>query len=365
MNDQRPSGPSPSAEEPRAGATGTAAIATGAAAARVRALARFAPWLLPLVGIGLLLPVANRLPLGEGGLVWALDLAAHWQVLYAPLWLMLCLIAGFRAKPWLLLMPLALLPWWTASPALPAADADMGADASPALIVAVANVHASNREPARLLAWLRARPADVVVLNELTPAFAEALTAAAGDLYPYRAFAPDNSPFGIGVMARRPLTDVEVFRSADGIPAIAARVDAGGRAARVVAVHPMPPLAPHWHRQRDLLLRTLAAQADPLPRVVAGDLNASPWSTALLRAARPTPQEHARANARTGELRRSTGLGATWSHRVLGLHVGIPIDHVLADGCWRCGRSERGPQIGSDHRPIRVELHWASRTCRD
>lgn len=343
-----------------------AALATHVARARLRALARFAPWLLPFAGIGLLLPLANRLPLGDSGLVWALDLAAHWQVLYAPLWLMLCLAAGFRAKRWWLLMPLALLPWWTASPALPAADAGaLDAGAAPALSVAVANVHASNREPARLLAWLRAHPADVVVLNELTPAFAEALAAAAGDLYPYRAFVPENSPFGIGVMARRPLAELEVTRSADGIPAIAARVDANGRAARIVAVHPMPPLAPHWHRQRDLLLRTLAAQTDALPRVVAGDLNASPWSTGLLRAARPQTRADAGTDRRTAELRRSTGLDATWSYRVLGLHLGIPIDHVLADGCWRRGRHERGPQIGSDHRPVRVELHWAGRTCDD
>jgi endonuclease/exonuclease/phosphatase (EEP) superfamily protein YafD len=314
---------------------------------RLSRIAGIAPWLLPFVAVGLLLPICNRLlPPSPGGLGWMLDLVAHWQILYAPMWCALCLIAATRAKRWLLLSPLALLPLWTASPALPKAH-----DASPALSIAVANVHVSNRDPARLVAWLRARPADVVVLNELTPAYADALSTAIGDQYPHREFVPENSPFGIGLMARRPLRDIAVRRSEDEIPALIAVIDVDGRPVRIVAVHPVPPLAVHWHHERDRLLRDLAQERDPLPRVVAGDLNATPWSTALSNA------------AQTGNspLRRATGLSATWSHRVLGLPIGIPIDHVLASPQWRRGASERGPAIGSDHRPVRAELHWVER----
>jgi endonuclease/exonuclease/phosphatase (EEP) superfamily protein YafD len=313
----------------------------------LRRITGIAPWLLPFADVGLLLPVCNRLlPPSPGRLGWMLDLAAHWQILYAPMWCALCLIAAARAKRWLLLSPLALLPLWTASPALPKAH-----DTRPVLSIAVANVHVSNRDPAPLAAWLRAHPADVVVLNELTPAYADALSATIGDAYPYREFAPENSPFGIGLMARTPLRDIAMRRSEDDIPALIAVIDVDGRPVRIVAVHPVPPLTMHWHHERDRLLRELAQERDPLPRVVAGDLNATPWSTALTQA----------AQAGGAPLRRATGLGATWTHPTLGLPIGIPIDHVLASPDWQRGIDERGPEIGSDHRPVRAELHWVER----
>ncbi len=315
-------------------------ISNSRSASISRRLINFAPWLLPFAGIGLLLPLFTRLlPASPGALGWMLDLAAHWQILYATAWLALCLIAAFRAKRWLLLSPLMLLPLWTASAALPEAD-----EGKPALSVAVANVHVSNRDPARLVAWLRAQPADVVILNELSPAYADALIDAVGDLYPHRAFVPEDSPFGIGLMSRMPLSDIDVQRSVDDIPALSVRIDIGGQAVRIVAAHPVPPLAIHWHDERDRLLRRLAASANRMPLVVAGDLNATPWSTAL-------------ASAAQSGLRRATGLGATWSHPSMRM-LGIPIDHILASSHWRRGQTLRGPEIGSDHRPTRADLHF-------
>jgi endonuclease/exonuclease/phosphatase (EEP) superfamily protein YafD len=79
---------------------------------------------------------------------------------------------------------------------------------------------------------------------------------------------------------------------------------------------------------------------DSMPLIVAGDLNATPWSSAFAVAAR-----HG--------LDRASGLAPTWPRR----HVGIPIDHVLADTHWRRGEAQRGPDIGSDHLPVRVALH--------
>ncbi|MBP6751032.1 MAG: endonuclease/exonuclease/phosphatase family protein, partial [Xanthomonadaceae bacterium] len=295
--------------------------------------------------IGFLTPwLARLMPASGGTLGWAFDLAAHWQILYAVAWLALCAIAAFAQPRWLFCAPLALLPLMSASDALPAA-----ADAAkPTLTIVAANILASNPNPARLIAWLKAAPADVVVLTELTHGHAAAIERELGALYPHRALEPEDSPIGIGVMARRPLADIALKRSVDGIPSLSARIDIDGRTVRVVAAHPMPPMAPHWHEERDRLLIALAEDAGDMPLIVAGDLNATPWSTALSVAA-----EHG--------LRRATGLRPTWSSR----YVGIPIDHVLGSAHWRRGDSERGPDIGSDHRPVRATLHWADDPPRD
>lgn len=319
--------------------------------ARPSRLARLADrarwWLLPC-GVGILLPLLNRLlPPSATTFAWLVDLAAHWQLLYAPLWLALCLLCAVRTRRWLLLAPFALLPLWSASTRSPQSDGD-----APALWVVAANVHVGNRDPAPLVAWLRAQPADVVMISELSAPYAEALSHALGDDYPYRELYPRDSPFGIGILSRRPLRNAALIDDADGVQTLLANVDIAGRQVRIVAAHPMPPLAPEWHGKRDGLLASIAKRTADTPLIVAGDLNATPWSTALIVAERRA-------------LLRTTGLAPTWPGSGRGA-IGIPIDHVLASRHWRRGASSRGPDIGSDHLPVRVALHWAEgRSRRD
>lgn len=308
---------------------------------RLRSLASHALWWLLPCGLGLALPLLSRLLRPSANtFAWLIDLAAHWQLLYAPLWLALCLLCALRSRRWLLLAPFALLPLWTASARLPY---DVGI--APELIVVAANVHAGNRDPGPLVAWLRAQPADIVVITELSEPYAGALSDALGDDYRYRELHPRPSSFGIGILSRLPLRNAVLIDDTDGVQTLLADVNIARRPVRIVAAHPMPPLAPEWHDRRDALLASIAEQAGPLPVVVAGDLNATPWSTALIGAGR-----HG--------LLRATGFAPTWPSSGRGA-IGIPIDHVLASRHWRLGTSSRGPDIGSDHYPVRIALHWA------
>ena len=79
-----------------------------------------------------------------------------------------------------------------------------------------------------------------------------------------------------------------------------------------------------------------------LPTVVAGDLNATPWSPAF-------------NELDDLGLRRATGLAPTWPSALHGIS-GIPIDHVPASRHWRLVASGRGPDPGSDHRPVIARL---------
>jgi endonuclease/exonuclease/phosphatase (EEP) superfamily protein YafD len=307
---------------------------------RLLALAALTRWLLVPCGLGLLLPLLNRvLAPSTNTLTWAIDLAAHWQWLYAALWLVLCLIAAANAPHWLLLLPFSLLPLATASSTLP-----KHANGAPELVVVAANVHVGNRDPAPLVTWLKQQPPDMVILSELSEPYAKALSLALGDDYPYRELHPKNSPFGIGIVSRLPLRNTVLIDDSDGVRKLSAEVIVADRPTRIVAVHPMPPLAPQWHRKRDDLLSTIVQRTDDMPIVVAGDLNATPWSTALFGAER-------------SGLRRTTSLAPTWPRSGRGL-VGIPIDHILATSHWQRGKSGRGPDIGSDHFPVFASLHW-------
>lgn len=297
--------------------------------------------LAALAGAGLLLPLAVPLqPHLPPTLAWLLDLAVHWQ----GLWLMLLLVAVVlcalgRAWRWLGIAALAPLPWWTASEALPA-----GPPGGPGLTVASANVHLKNSDAGPLLRWVRALQADVVVVLEVAPAMAPALAAAAD--YPHQRLLPADNPFGIALLSRHPLRDVKWPRLRAGPPAVQAIVEAPGGPVHITALHTMPPVVgPAGLVERDLDIDDIARQAAAagLPAVVAGDLNATAWSSGL----------------RVAEARhfvRAQGLLPTWPVPLASV-TGIPIDHVLADRRrWRVVESGRGPDLGSDHRPVYARL---------
>lgn len=303
------------------------------------AVGRFAVALALPALLGLLSPLANRFPAGTTSLIWTLDLAAHWQWPFAIAWCAACLLGALRDRRWLWGLPLAALPLLTASRALPQADVGV-----PALVVAAANVHVSNTDPARLLAWLARHPANLVVVTELSPGFAAALERDAARRYPHRALHPRSTPWGVGLLSDRTLHDVTATSSAQGVLRLSATVLVDGRRVRIVCVHPAPPYSAQLHARRDAMVRALSRRATAMPTIVAGDFNATPWSRALL-------------DPRAANLSRATGLAPTWpTHwKVV---PGIPIDHVLASGHWRRGASQVGPELGSDHLPVRADLYW-------
>ncbi len=318
----------------------TAHLAAGArgCSRRWRFLLRRARALALLCVLGLLLPLLTHpLAESEGRLAWVIDLASHWQWLFLY-GLALCGgLAGWLDRRWAFLLLAIPLPWFTAS-----ARAPEGTPAGDTFTVASANVNLDNHGVQPLAAWLAEVQSDIVVLLEVSPDYAAGLRALTE--YPFRHVLPEEGPFGIALLSRHPLANVKVMHDADGIAEISARVQWHGRTVGVVAVHPMPPISSHYHTARNAALRALAvaARRSGVPTVVAGDLNATPWSSAFS------------GLDRLG-LRRAGGLVPSWPAAMRGL-AGIPIDHVLVTEHWVVDDSLLGPDLGSDHLPVLARL---------
>lgn len=288
--------------------------------------------------LGMALPLQRAWLPGSGPVAWVLDLFSHWQPVHAALWLLACLLGASGRRRWLLGLPFALLPWATASRM--AAPAEGPAK----LVVAAANVQRDNHDPAPLLAWLERHPANLVVLTELSPAYAEALQRRAPARWRHRALHPQLSPPGLGVLSDRPLHDVRVLPDALGALRIEADFLLDGVDVRLVAIHPKPPWSTRKHEARDRLLGDIAAVARARPVIVAGDANATPWSSALLA-------------TRARGLARATGNWPTYPTEGGGI-AGVAIDHILVSPHFARVHAERGPDIGSDHLPVRAGLRW-------
>lgn len=284
--------------------------------------------------LGLLSPLLTPLFIHHfPTLAWLLDLASHWQWLYAVGLVLSTLILATRHKAWLVSLVVAALPFFTAAPLLKSASTP----AKPLKLIS-ANLYYENPDLSRLQTLVTQEQPDVLVLVEFAPQHA-ALVKTWKD-YPYQILQPAQDPFGMAILSRLPLSQTETLTDQAGIEHLATQV-AYTQPIKLVGFHPIPPMTEALYITRDKILQQLT-QAPQQPTLIAGDFNASPWSSAF------------QGLAAKG-FYRTLSLAPTWPHKFQGV-MGIPIDQVLASSQWQRINAKVGASIGSDHYPVIVEL---------
>jgi endonuclease/exonuclease/phosphatase (EEP) superfamily protein YafD len=234
------------------------------------------------------------------------------------------------------------------------------------LRVMTSNLLGYNPDTAGAVAALRASAADVIGLNELSPATAEAVSTELRAEYPYQLLDPRRGVTGSGVISRYPLTPAAVPFPVDervGVwmgPPLAVDVDVHGQVVTLVVFHTYS--GPQWGSERRAAARYLAdyAAAHPGPVIVMGDLNATELSIAYQTLTRPL---------RDAWAARGWGLGHTFpgslvpgSSRPVIAGVPVPqwlvrIDFIFYSPGLAAASAAIGPwDGGSDHRPVLADL---------
>jgi endonuclease/exonuclease/phosphatase (EEP) superfamily protein YafD len=278
---------------------------------------------------------------------WPFELFVHFRVQYAVAALLLALWFVWRRRRWAVALSLALAAWhsWPGAERLLAAPVSPDCT-GPAFTVVTANVEFSNDDHAAFLAWLDAHPADLLVVQEVTAAWAEALTPSTA--YPHYELLSREDPYGIAVLSRWPLEAVtQVDLAGDGLPSFTGVVRVAGQPVRFLALHTHWPVVPELARARDTSLHVAAgiARSDSTPVVLLGDLNLTPDAPAFRRLL----DESGLQDAMQGRGWRPTWLAGFWP-------LALRIDHVLASPGLCVEQAEVGPDVGSDHRPVTARL---------
>ena len=278
---------------------------------------------------------------------WPFELFAHFRPQYAAAALLVTLVLAGQRRG-VAAGIAALLVAWNALPVVQRASAEAPPVSceGPAFSVATVNLQYSNLQRDRFLAWLAGHPADLIVVQELTGAWAQAL--AGSDAHPHRFLLTREDPYGIGVLSRWPLESAgSIDLAGDGSPSVAGIVDVEGRRIRLLGLHTHWPVLPEVARMRDAALGGAAgiARDSDLPMILLGDLNLTPDSPQFKRLL----DESALRDVVSGRRWRPTWQAGFWP-------LALRIDHVLVSPQLCVEAVEVGPSIGSDHRPVIARL---------
>lgn len=282
---------------------------------------------------------------------WLLDLCSHfrWQYLISAAILLLVFVLMRRFRHALAALVVAgfnlALIW-------PSHSLQKPTPGQPVVKLVVVNLNVANRSFKPLFEWLRQVQPDVLVVLELNRA---AITVFDGFDPALRQIQvlPAEDPFGLGVWSRLPVKATEARHLGTyQLATIRSELQiAADRSVQLYATHPFPPIGADGTAARDEQLQALAnwIQEFPGATVVAGDLNATPWSAGM--------------RLLTGTAGLDAGSHTLWPWPTwrlprggaLGWLFAVPIDHVLLRGAGAV-KHQIGPEFGSDHRPVLLEF---------
>lgn len=286
-----------------------------------------------ILGVGLVISL-----LGLVSEPWWLELFGHARVSY--LWLGLCLLPLVRERVaallWvscLVINLMCVLPLYFG-----------GARGAPRAKLLLCNVFSQNATPERVRDLLEKEQADVVALLEVHPSQLEIWRPVLAQ-YRGQKLLPRTSHFGMALLSKQELTDVQVLES-ESPPTIVANTMVAGRKLHVIAAHPLPPFSGSHARIRNQTVAGLAEhlQTCPRPFALLGDLNNTPWSPTL-----------ASLRDRAVTARAGFGVLATWPSIFPGF-LRIAIDHCFVSPDVQVVECRVGPMVGSDHLPLIVEI---------
>ena len=312
-------------------------------------------WVRLLVLIGTAALIAAAAATLAASKWWLFDLFSHFRWHYLAGAIALAALALWFGPPWAaIVLAASVLPHLLALHGVRYAPLESASTAASFRLVS-ANALWDNRTPERLVDFIRASRPDVVVLQEGHPNLHPSIERLLDD-YPHVA-PSDWRRSDVVILSRFPLSAGESSSYDSGklkYRVVSARITIGSVPITVIGTHPPVPVSERrWRAQAEALADIGArARAAPGAVLVAGDFNLTAWSPRF----RDFQREADLVLARVGGVWPHTWPAASGWFYGGTIFRGFPIDHVLASRRFAVIRVQRGPDIGSDHYPLIVDL---------
>jgi endonuclease/exonuclease/phosphatase (EEP) superfamily protein YafD len=299
--------------------------------------------------LGLLVLLTTRvLAFDELHVLLLTDAFVVWFVLPALLVAVAAICARARLLSVAAVVAAIGLAAWVLPPVLHERAVPAAAATAPRLRVVTANVMFDNPEHSALVAELRSLDADVILLQEVTPAWWRAIRA--GGLlrgHPHFIEAARGGSDGMALLSRLPFA-ARRLRHVGRRPVPTATVRVGSVPVHLVDVHVVAPLRDFDQNRDQQLAINAIVRRTPRPRLVAGDFNATPTNRWYQEVRGLGLDE---AHEAVGD-----PFATTWPNGMLRVPP-IQLDHVFVDDPPVVPLDVRqGTGAGSDHRPVIVDL---------
>ena len=209
------------------------------------------------------------------------------------------------------------------------------------------NVNTMSGDPVRVARAVNEMSPQILVLEEINARWLIDLEGALR-AYPHSRVSPREDNFGIGLFSKFLLSNARVVDIGEArLPSICAEVTIQATTLNVIATHPPPPGGARYSRWRNSQLNLIPDHVpkDGLPILLLGDLNVSPWS-----------HHFGQLLKKTGLRDSSKGHGVQPTWPAGNPLLSIPIDHCLHSREVTILKRTIGPDVGSDHYPLIVDI---------
>lgn len=220
--------------------------------------------------------------------------------------------------------------------------------------VMFSNIFLHNQDMSPLINWVQTEEPDVLFVAEVTPQNFETIKTELTE-YVYTHHQPGRGVFGMAVFSKQVPSQpvLAQYFSETSLPTLELILETSdGDSLHVLSTHPYPPGTHSFATRRNDQLMGLASYLGQLdsPTVLVGDLNATAYSwifKALV------------AESGLNDTRKFRGRFATWPSTLPAVFR-VTIDHALVSDELKVVNRKLGPDVGSDHRPLLVEVEVLS-----
>jgi endonuclease/exonuclease/phosphatase (EEP) superfamily protein YafD len=222
------------------------------------------------------------------------------------------------------------------------------------LVVMSVNLLMVNRDTRPIVEEIQTARPDVLLLQEYTNHWHDALQSSIGHDYPHVSFERRQDSFGTAIYSKRSFEEPVETHLPLGhaiVPQIRAVIHIADQPVALYNIHLLPPWGLEYTIEHRIQFADLVELlgSEPYPVVLGGDFNFTERS----------PQASARKRKRLRDAHSvgGWGRGATWPANSFFRWIpGLRLDHLYIGDGMNCVSCRTGVGLGSDHRPIVAEI---------
>lgn len=215
----------------------------------------------------------------------------------------------------------------------------------PSLDVLSINLLSSNYEFGKANQHIHSVDPDVLLLIEYTTAWHQNLSL---DAYPHHIKSIREDNFGIALYSKIPFEESKIIDFTNTrFPFAYANLNWQNKPLHILGVHYENPIGNRASSIRDFQMKASTLFLQPLKgsTILIGDFNCTPYSNAF---------KNLRNQTDLVDSRPKYMIGSSWPSFFFPLM--IPIDHALISSDLSLSKRILGPEVGSDHRPLHIQL---------